>query len=270
MKRLAALWFALWAGAALAQSLGGMAGVGGASPSPPTVGGAVALSAVGTKTYTGSAGITVGYTGVTVNSGDTTLVGWITFDLSSGVGSSSAVTAVWDVAGANQSMTLGINGTDVGSLGAATWIFCLQSPASGNKTLTFSWTGSAPTFTDAVSFTGSSTGCQNGAKSETATTVSVTSASGHVVVGASESGTALGTLTSAPNTCPTSAPTCIVYSDSSSGSQINAAAQIAAGSATVAIGSSMYLHENYYLFIALILSGGVVVCWRAWWPQYKF
>ncbi len=200
-------------------------------------GGGVSLSATGTKTYTGSAGTTVAYTGITVAGGDTTLAGTITFDISAGATAPSAITAVWDVSGANQSMALKIDST-VSGLGSATSIFCLQNPTAGNKTLTFSWTTAAPSFSNALSFTGSSTGCQNGNKAQSASTVAVTSGANHIVIGLGSSGSALGTLTSAGNTCPTGSPTCVVYSDSVSGANVNAYSEIAAGAATVNIGSN--------------------------------
>lgn len=201
-------------------------------------GGSVSLSATGTKTYTGTAGLTVAYTGITVGGSDTTLMGSVTYDLDSSA-TPVAPTAIWDVAGANQAMTLKIDSTAGSLTGPATVIFCLQSPVSGNKTLTFAWTvTSTRSFTNALSFTGSATGCQNGAKGGATSTITVTSGTGHIVVGLGDSGGGLGTLTSAGNTCPTGAPTCVVYSDSSSGTNINAFSQIAAGAATVATGSN--------------------------------
>lgn len=215
----------------------------GAGKGTTTVGGGggVALSATGVKTYTGTAGTTVAYAmgGSGVISGDTTLLGSITFDISGGTTTPSVVTAVWDLAGTNQPMTLKADGTPAGGQGNATFIFCRQAPTVGNNTLTFAWVGSVRSFTNALSFTNSSTtGCQNGLKAETTTTVTITSGSGHIVAGMGGSSVAFGTLTSAGNTCPTGAPTCVVYSDSSSGSFINAYSEIAAGAATVAIGSS--------------------------------
>jgi hypothetical protein len=203
-------------------------------PAPAAAG--VTLNAVGAETHFAAA-TTAAYTnngpGFTVASGDTTLVATFIFDSSTG----SGLTATWDVAGANQAMADAA--TDATG---QVHIFCLQSPTPGvNKTITFGWTGSQPTFIQAATFKGSSTGCQNGTSAIGTTTVTVTSAANHIVLGLIASGGSFGTLTSAPNTCPTSAPTCIMYSDSASGIITNAASEIAAGSASVAIGSSTAL-----------------------------
>jgi hypothetical protein len=200
-------------------------------PAPAAAG--VTLSVAGTEVHT-AANTTVAYTGITVASGDTTLMATFLFDNST---AGTGLTAVWDGVGANQSVT-----NIIADSSGVINIFCLQNPTAGAKTLTFSWTGSKPSFVAAASFKGSSTGCQNAAATTVGfplATLSITSGTGHIVSAQGSSGGAMGTLTSAPDTCPTSAPTCILYLDTANGVALNAYSEIAAGSGTVVIGSGL-------------------------------
>ncbi len=190
----------------------------------PGGGGVTTLNATGTKQYHAAA-TSLDYTGMTVAAGtNTALLVTVVFDTSSVV---SNVTAVWDSGDTNQSMTQIVTTGDVHQC----LIFGLVAPTVGNKTLHIAWTTSAPLFVDAVAFdgvdqTGGATSFPNSTTGSGVATVTVTSATGNMVVaceamsnGASPTGT-------------------LLYSDSASGAIINSAASYDAGAATVAIGVS--------------------------------
>jgi hypothetical protein len=118
---------------------------------PAAGGGDVAFDAgdssgVGTRVVSATS---MAYTGITVGSGtNRALVFAIYFDANV-----SSVSAVWDSVGANQTMEL------IGSKKENTWnrylyLFGLVAPASGNKTLSVSWTTTSTARGGAASFTG--------------------------------------------------------------------------------------------------------------------
>lgn len=68
----------------------------------------------------------------------------------------AGLTVVWDPTGANQTMTAipGTNSGTNGALSQAVVLYGLVNPASGNKNLVVTWTGSTEAHATAISFTG--------------------------------------------------------------------------------------------------------------------
>lgn len=109
---------------------------------------AVAVDATTTATAGGSSVTTLALTTLTVGSGSNrALLAFIAIGAAS-----TAMTVTWDVVGANQAMALIGTATLVGTVKFQVW--GLVNPASGNKTLTASWTNAASLSMDAMSFTG--------------------------------------------------------------------------------------------------------------------
>ncbi len=116
---------------------------------------AVALDATGTLQITNAA-TSASYTGMTVGASlsNGALIICCSFG-NSGSTPVSALTAVWVQAGANQTMTKIIQTDHAdGAAMQTTVLFGLVNPASGNKTLTLSWTGTADVYVEGISFTG--------------------------------------------------------------------------------------------------------------------
>lgn len=190
-------------------------------------GGNVSVEAVGTKLYNGAAVTSQNYTGITVGSGShRALAVLINFDNAGMV--VSAVSAVWDSGGTNQSMTQLVAG-----LVEIPYIFGLAAPISGNKTLALSWSGASRIFVDAVSFinvdqTGGATSFPGAQVGSAVATLTVPSAAADMVICCGGGGTPIGTLTGT-----------ILYSDNVNGNFINAFASYDVGaSPNQTIGSS--------------------------------
>lgn len=190
-------------------------------------GGVTIDGTIGTEQY-GSPATSKNYTGVTVVSGNALVA---TLDFGYAVVPPSGITAVWDTAGGsptNQSMTQIIRADGASNSTAA--LFQLMNPTPGNNTLTVSWTGVAEVFVSAIPFSGvnpagGATSFPNSASNTVAGTVTITSASGHYVVGAS----------AAVNNGVSGTPIQL-FADLSNGVIINAAAAYGTGAPTVAVG----------------------------------
>lgn len=191
---------------------------------------AVAVDATGSARVAGSVA-TISYTGITVGAALSNGA------LVAGIETSSAVTAmsaVWDNGGTNQSMVLVgsqvINNASSGTI----YLFALRNPTAGNKTLKFAWTTSAIATCFAISFTGVEQSSDANAFKNFASTASqsttqsttVTSATGDMVVAM----TAASTVNSINNTQ--------IYKDTTSSGNDSAASR-AAGAATVTISASV-------------------------------
>lgn len=157
------------------------------APAPGGGGGTVTFDASGTITHSGN-GTSFDLTTLTVGSGSNrALVAMVTF----GTDTPSPV-LTWDSGGTNQSMTQ-IDTNTFGAGSGTVFLFGLIAPTSGNKTLHFAWTGTDSVAVQAVAFTGvNQTGGAtsfnaNGKSTGTgapAATMTITSATGDIVVGA--------------------------------------------------------------------------------------
>jgi hypothetical protein len=150
-----------------------------------------------------SSAATLSITNLTVGSGaNRALVVCLMF----GSGASSlpaGLALVWDSIGANQSLTQ-ISGTLTlnGGTSAASAIYGLINPVSGNKTLTISWTGNNEAHACAIAFTGvdqtsvavafpHGTNVNHTTSTASPTSVTVTSATGNMVVACHEQNVAV-------------------------------------------------------------------------------
>ncbi len=205
-------------------------------------GGMVTLNATGTEQYHAAA-TSFDYTGMTVAAGsDTALLLTLMF----GSGSVTSITAHWDSAGANQSMTQIVAHSQGTATGA---IFGLVAPATGNKTCHITWTGSAEIFACGIAFdgvdqTGGATTFPNSASSTTVTDkVTLTSATGNKVVGCQGAGASQGTPTGTT-----------LYDDHLNGAVLNCQAEYDDGAATVQVGSSASVNAQIVAADVLALS----------------
>jgi hypothetical protein len=182
----------------------------------------VAIDVVGTEKYSAPSTSDVSYTNITVGASANGLVAVVVLANNSSVAITGG-TAVWDSGGSNQSMSLIAEETrNVGALELDTLVFGLRAPVSGNKTLKIHWgTGTNECFMSAMSFTGVNQVSDAAAFPNNAITiagnVAVTSNTGHYVSGGGQANT-IGTITGTT-----------IFSDSSSGSFINAAANYDVG-----------------------------------------
>jgi hypothetical protein len=115
-------------------------------------------------------------------------------------------------------------------LGPQGELWGLVNPATGNKTLALAWTSNSQMFLVGMAFngvdqTGGTTSFPNSAAAASVSTVTITSATGDMVIAVGGSGAALGTITGTT-----------IYADSSSGSFINAFSNYDVGAASVVIG----------------------------------
>jgi hypothetical protein len=110
----------------------------------------------------------------------------------------TGVTATWDSGGTNQSMTQ-VPGTQVadGSSSVSAAIYAVVAPTSGNKSLVVSWTGSLEVHAMAISFTGVNQtsvatafphGAKNSGNSAGPATITITSATGNLVIAGDSQG----------------------------------------------------------------------------------
>lgn len=150
---------------------------------------AVAVDAVSSAETASGAGVTTAtHTNLTI--GASLSNGALIF----GVGWDAKVTspnAHWDSAGTNQLMTL-IGTVNTAGTNGTVAIFGLRNPTSGNKTFSTSWTGASLATIFGVSFTGvDQTSDANAFKNfnsatgnSTTPSVTITSATGNIIVGA--------------------------------------------------------------------------------------
>ena len=148
---------------------------------------------------------TVNYTGITVGSvTHGALVLAVEFNLKL----VSAITAVWDAGGTNQSMTeIGHQASSATPYGLV-YLFGLVAPTAGNKTLTMSWTTNSEFGMNAISFgnvdqTGGGTSFANVVTADltgTIPTVIVTSNSNDAVVGVFSLGNNVNNIGAPDNT----------------------------------------------------------------------
>lgn len=201
---------------------------------PSVAAGGVTIDAVGTKTYT-APGLSATYTGITVGSGSNRALAVLISFGQTGGASPTVQSVIWDVAGANQAMTLVADSRPPGLNANSAQVWGLVNPASGNKTVTMTWVGTNETFVAAVSFTGvdqtggvtSFPGAQTTIIGVDAPrpSVTVTSSSGQYVVSSADTTAAISGITGTT-----------IYSDAVSGAVINAFANYDVGAASVVIG----------------------------------
>lgn len=205
----------------------------------------VSVDATGTKSYFTSS-TSVNYTGLTVGSGSNrALVVSLEFDTN---GTVSGISATWDNGGTNQSMTQLAFIDNGGTRPSA--LFGLVNPTSGNKTLHVSWTTATPVFVVGMSFAGvvqtsAATAFPHQATNTNVATVSVTSATGNMVMGSAATGGSLAGITGTT-----------IYSDNTSGSIINAFANYDNGAASVTIGEGSSVDTIVATDIAAATGGG--------------
>lgn len=116
---------------------------------------AATIDAVGTQqgSIDATAVTSFNYTGITVGSGSNRALIWAGTVNYSNISQPVGLTAVWDPTGANQSMTMVADVIDSDSTDHY-FIFALRNPASGNKTLAFSWTPGNSIAGNCMSFAG--------------------------------------------------------------------------------------------------------------------
>jgi hypothetical protein len=148
-----------------------------------------------TAAYTSvTAGTTISMTNLTVGAGANRGLILCLQCGSQGASFPAALSLVWDSVGANQTLTQ-ISGTLVanGVLTEVAALYGLVAPASGNKTLTISWTGNNEMHASAAAFTGvdqtsvavafpHGTTVAHTTSTASPTSVTITSASGNMVV----------------------------------------------------------------------------------------
>lgn len=208
-------------------------GVGGGNVGVHGGGGGntVTLQGCATKQYK-TTNTTQSYTGVTVSSGtDLALTVTLNWDIAGGSTRPSSVSVVWDAAGANQSFSNIVHSALTVGPGAEIWGLVNPTPGA-SKTITITYTTTAPVFIDACAWTNvvqSSFGAAfpNSTVGSSAATVTVTSATGDKVIACASSGSAFSGITGT-----------LIYNDSASGSQINAFSNYDVGSASVVIGNA--------------------------------
>lgn len=113
---------------------------------------AVAFDAVATADShtTGTTVVTLSNALLTVGSGSNrALIAVVTWESTS---APTAISAKWDTAGANQTMTQ--IGSTISNGNFRTALFGLLAPASGNKNFTLSWTNTASCYLSLIAFTG--------------------------------------------------------------------------------------------------------------------
>ncbi len=192
----------------------------------------VSVNATGTKLYHGTADTSATYTGITVASGTNRgLVLAIMWDINSPTSTPTGLTCVWDSGGTNQSMTRIVTSDGGTHDGSAAELWGLVNPATGNLNLALAWTGNARAFIVAMAFngvdqTGGATSFPHSSSGTGVATLSITSATANIVMNTGGGGTVPGTITGTT-----------IYSDTASGSFINAYSNYDAGAATVVIGS---------------------------------
>ena len=192
---------------------------------------AVAIDATGTEVVTPGGSFTCSYNALTSTASANAIILLVAFG---GTGVLTP-TAVWDAAGANQSMTL--VASVVGSSIANLAIFGLIAPSSfGNKTITISWTNAGSgNYAVALSLTGvnqtsTAAAFKNSVSSSASTTtnsVVVTSAVGDMTFALHSADTFTPTLTSVNGTQ--------IFIDNTS---FAAGANYATGAATVTLTSN--------------------------------
>lgn len=209
------------------------------------------LGSVGAKTYQNSV-TTKDYTFTVASGSNRAIVLTLNFG-----GAVTGISATWDQGGTNQAMTSLAVSTGGGHCSA---IFGLRAPTVvTNGTLRVSWTTTSEVFIDAIAFSGVDQTSDAAAFPHTATgnnvaTLTVTSATGNMVVGCEASGTSQGTTTGT-----------LIYDDHASGAIINAMAQYDNGAASVSIGNSTIGNSNLAAVdVAAAAAGGTV---HPWW-QY--
>ncbi len=141
----------------------------------------------------------------------------------------SALTVKWDVAGANQSLTL--IGT-VNVSGARSELWGLINPASGNKIVTVNWTGSSDVCCNATAWTGVD---QTGGATSFPNFTSATNTTGNPSLTIT-SAVGNATMAVATNLSSISAPTQTQTFLDTTPSNISGAGSRAAGAATVTHG----------------------------------
>jgi hypothetical protein len=178
-------------------------------------GGVVSLNAAGTKLYQAS-GTSLSYTGLTIAAGtNIALVVEVLWDSSSTFGTGMSMT--WN------GVALGFIGTNYDTAGGNRHeLWGLVNPATGNRTLAMSWTGSVPVFVSTVAFnnvdqTGGTFTFEN-MDFSVASSLTLGSNTTDMLVStvSGSAGMAAGSLTP-------------IFIDTSSGAVINAAAGYAAG-----------------------------------------
>lgn len=184
----------------------------------------VSVDSVGTKFYQ-NAVTTKDVTFTTTSGTNTALVLVLNFG-----GSPTSISVTWDQGGTNQAMTQ-IVSKDAGGARIST-IFGLRAPTVGtNLTGRISWTGSSEIFGAFIQLSGVDQTSDGAAFPHTqvgsTATISVTSATGNIVIACESSGAGQGTSTGT-----------LIYDDHTSGAVINAMAQYDAGAASVTIGNS--------------------------------
>lgn len=201
----------------------------------------VAIDAVGTETYTGTAGTTVSYTGLTTTSATTSWGGAIVCTVDIQSSTPSGVTAFWDSTGANQSMTL-IGSQKTGSF-SYLLIFGLVGPTTfGNKTINVSWTGSSISSVCASSWKGvlqtggtaSFASYNTAVATSAAPSVTITSAANNMVIGLIGVSATSGTLSALSGTQ--------IYIDSN---HANNGSNYNAGAATVVVSGTISGSQNW-------------------------
>jgi hypothetical protein len=189
----------------------------------------VVLDAAGSVGFSATNVASASYTGITVGSGANRA---LLFAINLGPTTTvTGITATWDSAGANQSMTQ-VATVNTGSGGTYLYIFGLLAPVSGNKTLSVSWTGSAFYDAAAISFTGvnqaSTAAAFVNSNSATALTtspvgVTITSATGNISIATILGSHSTGAGLSAPS------GTAVYTDNTNQGTITSAAMQYKAG-----------------------------------------
>lgn len=107
----------------------------------------------------------------------------------SGAGTTTMQSAIWDLVGANQAMTL-LGEAHTATAGTQVFLFGLRNPTSGNKSVSFAWTTGTQVIMQACSFSGvvqTSDAAAfphfTSANSAAPSQITITSATGDMVVG---------------------------------------------------------------------------------------
>ncbi len=205
-----------------------------------SVGAETYINAVTTKDYT-----------FTVASGSNLA---LVLTLNFGSNAVSGITAVWDQGGTNQSMTQLVLAQNVSPGVGSSAIFGLRNPTVGSSlTLRVSWTTTSEVFIAAICFAGVDQTSNVAAFPHTASytvagsgqTVSLTSATGNMVVGCQTATGSQGTPTGTT-----------IYDDHFSGAIINAQAEYDNGASSVNVGSSGVINQSIAAVDVAAAAGG--------------
>lgn len=199
----------------------------------------VTVDQIGTEKYqlnAGTSGTPVTYTGLTITAALTNPGLVCLMNRADGSNNVIAgIAATWN------SVSMAVRISQQGAANTSgVFIFGLRNPASGNHTLSISGTNlSTDNFVNCISFSNvnqssDAAAFPNPTGSASASSLSITSSSGHIAVGVFTTGASLGTILTGSSPC--NVP---VYSDSSSGTIINAGADcVQSSGASTSVGTS--------------------------------